>query len=97
MADHTARSERSNNTGRTQNSLLNRPQKNQLVSIINELNNAYTYGPSEFENLKKLKIKMRNEYEKTIQDMIIINKFLGSDEQTTKKLQGSYIFQKKKN
>ena len=36
----------------------------------------------------KLKNKMRNEYRKTIHDLIVINRFMKTDDKTIKKLEG---------
>merc|ERR1711937_553982 len=38
--------------------------------------------------LGTFKIKMRNEYRKTIHDMIVMNRFLNTDDKTIKKLEG---------
>jgi len=40
------------------------------------------------DDYEKLKNKMRNEYRKTIHDMIVINRFMKTDDKTTKKLEG---------
>ena len=41
---------------------------------------------------QKLKNKMRNEYRKTIHDMIVINRFMKTDDKTIKKLEGLFRF-----
>lgn len=43
------------------------------------------------DDYEKLKNKMRNEYRKTIHDMIVINRFMKTDDKTTKKLEGTRL------
>ena len=46
---------------------------------------------NDFET-EKLKNKMSKEYRKTIHDMVVINKFMKTNENTTKKLEGMNSF-----
>ena len=54
------------------------------------LNFSLNYS-NDFET-EKLKNKMSKEYRKTIHDMVVINKFMKTNENTTKKLEGMNSF-----
>ena len=54
------------------------------------LNFSLNYS-NDFET-EKLKNRMSKEYRKTIHDMVVINKFMKTNENTTKKLEGMNSF-----
>ena len=54
------------------------------------LNFSLNYS-NDFET-EKLKNKMSKEYRKTIHDMVVINEFMKTNENTTKKLEGMNSF-----
>ena len=51
-------------------------------------NSNFNVKYSNETDYQKLKNKMRNEYRKTIHDMIVINRFMNTDDKTIKKLEG---------
>ena len=51
-------------------------------------NSNFNVKYSNETDYQKLKNKMRNEYRKTIHDMIVINRFMKTDDKTIKKLEG---------
>ena len=51
-------------------------------------NSNFNVKYSNETDYQKLKNRMRNEYRKTIHDMIVINRFMKTDDKTIKKLEG---------